>query len=144
MPTGPTISSRTPEGDPNQCPFCGHHVRIEPSLGTWDAPCPSCGHLLWFVERSPYVRDNPDVRISVKVIKEVLDRAQAVERRLREMFVQFVSERLGPPSDPAKAAIDQMPTSKFARIEWDLALRARNWEEVVGLAGNAPTDHSGG
>jgi hypothetical protein len=42
------ISSRTPEGDPNHCPFCGHDLRLEPSQPLGDAPCPSCGSLLWF------------------------------------------------------------------------------------------------
>jgi hypothetical protein len=42
------ISSRTPEGDPNKCPVCGNEVCVEPSLWFGDAPCPSCGHLLWF------------------------------------------------------------------------------------------------
>ena len=44
-----TVSSRTPEGQPNQCPLCGKSVRIEPSHPTNDAPCPHCGHLLFFV-----------------------------------------------------------------------------------------------
>ena len=42
------ISSRTPEGNPNRCPFCGADVRIESSPPTNDAPCPHCGTLLWF------------------------------------------------------------------------------------------------
>jgi hypothetical protein len=41
-------ASRTPEGEPNQCPICGHEVRLEPSRPPGDAPCPYCGHLLWF------------------------------------------------------------------------------------------------
>jgi acyl carrier protein len=41
------ISSRTPEGSPNSCPVCGNTVRIEPSI-FGEAPCPCCGHLLWF------------------------------------------------------------------------------------------------
>jgi hypothetical protein len=40
--------TRTPEGWPNRCPVCGHNVRIDPSWPTLDAPCPRCGHLLWF------------------------------------------------------------------------------------------------
>ncbi len=44
-----TISSRTPEGSPNRCPVCGADVVIEPSQPFGDAPCPACGHLLWFV-----------------------------------------------------------------------------------------------
>ena len=41
-------SSRTPEGEPNRCPVCGHIVRIEPSRPPGDATCPYCGCLLWF------------------------------------------------------------------------------------------------
>ena len=41
-------SSRTPEGQPNRCPVCGKEIRIEPSHPAGDAPCPCCGHLLWF------------------------------------------------------------------------------------------------
>jgi len=43
-------ASRTPEGDPNRCPICGSAIRIDPSRPTDDAPCPNCGHLLWFVD----------------------------------------------------------------------------------------------
>jgi anti-anti-sigma regulatory factor len=43
------ISSRTPEGRPNHCPVCGFDLQIEPSDPAGDAPCPQCGHLLWFV-----------------------------------------------------------------------------------------------
>lgn len=41
---------RTPEGEPNRCPICGHRVRIEPSRPPGDATCPYCGHLLWFAD----------------------------------------------------------------------------------------------
>ncbi len=44
------ISSRTPEGRPNRCPFCDARVKLEPSTPTGDAPCPCCGSLLWFVK----------------------------------------------------------------------------------------------
>jgi len=46
------ISSRTPEGEPAVCPVCGEFVRAEPSEPYYDAPCPSCGSLLWFVRIS--------------------------------------------------------------------------------------------
>lgn len=46
-----TISSRTPAGEPNHCPICGSRVIIEPSLDTRDAPCPRCGHLLWWFKQ---------------------------------------------------------------------------------------------
>src|SRR3954452_22282213 len=47
------ISSRTPEGRPNLCPVCGSAVKIEPSDPAGDAPCPHCGHLLWFTWKDP-------------------------------------------------------------------------------------------
>ncbi len=46
-------ATRTPEGDLNHCPICGHTIRIEASRPPGDAPCPHCGTLLWFVDRVP-------------------------------------------------------------------------------------------
>ena len=51
-----TPASRTPEGESNQCPVCGNEVRLEPSRPPGDAPCPCCGHLLWFASPSPSVK----------------------------------------------------------------------------------------
>jgi acyl carrier protein len=45
-----TISLRMPDGFPATCPVCGATVMMEPSQPSGDAPCPSCGRLLWFVE----------------------------------------------------------------------------------------------
>ena len=42
-----TVSSRTPEGLPSDCPLCGAKTNIEFSHPAGDAPCPNCGHLLW-------------------------------------------------------------------------------------------------
>jgi nitrogen PTS system EIIA component len=41
-------STRTPEGEPNQCPLCGKTMVLEPSVPPGDAPCPHCGSLVWF------------------------------------------------------------------------------------------------
>jgi predicted RNA-binding Zn-ribbon protein involved in translation (DUF1610 family) len=41
------ISSRTPEGTPGRCRFCGRSVQVEPSYPIADATCPHCGSLLW-------------------------------------------------------------------------------------------------
>lgn len=46
-----TISSRTPEGMPSECPLCGARTNIEYSEPAGDAPCPNCGHLLWAAAR---------------------------------------------------------------------------------------------
>ena len=42
-----TVSSRTPEGLPSKCTLCGAHANVDFSEPASDAPCPSCGHLLW-------------------------------------------------------------------------------------------------
>jgi acyl carrier protein len=44
-----TLSSRIPEGVPGPCPACDALICLEPSVAAGDAPCPYCGHLLWFV-----------------------------------------------------------------------------------------------
>ncbi len=49
------ISSRTPEGQPNNCPVCGKELQLEPSPQTHDAPCPHCGQLLWFASTGDVV-----------------------------------------------------------------------------------------
>jgi len=51
-------STRTPEGEPNRCPVCGKRLQIEPSRPPGDAPCPHCGHLLWF---DPSVWEDDDL-----------------------------------------------------------------------------------
>ena len=48
-----TISSRTPEGQPNCCPVCGRRLRLSPTWPSADAPCPHCGSLLWFPTANP-------------------------------------------------------------------------------------------
>jgi hypothetical protein len=53
------ISSRTPEGDPNCCPICGHNCRLKPSEPSRDGSCPHCGHLLWFGQGSGEVPVDP-------------------------------------------------------------------------------------
>lgn len=56
------ISSRTPEGDKNCCSLCGKEVVLEPStFPTQDAPCPHCGHLLWFDDAHSQRLDPPPV-----------------------------------------------------------------------------------
>lgn len=40
------ISSRTPEGDPYECPICGAAAPLATS-DAGDSLCPQCGQLLW-------------------------------------------------------------------------------------------------
>ncbi len=60
-------ASRTPEGQPNRCPMCGRAVRLEPSSPPGDAPCPSCGHLLWFPRGGVVNRRRP-LAVGVAII----------------------------------------------------------------------------
>ena len=120
MPTGPTISSRTPEGDPNQCPICGHHVRIEPSIDTRDAPCPRCGHLLWFA-------DSPSGR--------GIDRAEGRSVRVRVDMKQYVvdcaTKGFGPPPEEVRAECDRLEASKFEKADLEAVLRVKGWYELM-------------
>jgi TatA/E family protein of Tat protein translocase len=50
------VSSRTPEGTPNQCGVCGKEVRIEHSMPFGDATCPTCGSLMRRQVRFAYER----------------------------------------------------------------------------------------
>ena len=43
-----TISSRTPEGEPQRCPICDELANVDPSYPGGDACCPRCGSLLWW------------------------------------------------------------------------------------------------
>lgn len=44
-----TISSRTPEGEPQRCSICGKLSTVDPSFPCGDSCCPNCGNLLWWV-----------------------------------------------------------------------------------------------
>ncbi len=76
-------SSRTPEGERNCCPLCGQDVCVEVSFPAGDAPCPHCGHLLWFEEHAE----------SNVVLRKVVNRASnRVDKRDAPALValQFV------------------------------------------------------
>jgi hypothetical protein len=73
------ISSRTPEGLPADCPICGSHVVIEPSIFFGDATCPHCGTLLWLL-RVPGEQIVFDHRSS---------------RTVRDRLISLLAEQLG-------------------------------------------------
>lgn len=85
-----TISSRTPEGVPGQCPICEKLICVDPSLPTGDVPCPRCGTLLWFVVAEGAYRFYPqgDISPRKKQLLELL--ANAPTDSLE--FVEFVME----------------------------------------------------
>ena len=75
-------SSRTPEGEPNRCPVCGHRVIIEPSEGTFDATCPYCGCLLWFDRDGGFT---PDMSLADK------SRFGNTRRQIRSLVLQIAN-----------------------------------------------------
>lgn len=80
------ISSRTPEGEPGECPTCGKIAFVEPSLFYADAPCPSCGALLWFVrlgEQNLLVRPNEAAR-RIGLVRILSDATGITEAQLRD------------------------------------------------------------
>jgi hypothetical protein len=109
------ISSRTPEGEPNRCPVCQHEIRLEPSWGTRDAPCPYCNHLLWFSsvgaassERHPLEFDPLE-----------LDR-----------LIRLAVARLGPPDRGTAVVLASIHERKWVwALEQHLA-EARTWEDL--------------
>ena len=101
-----TSSSRTPEGDPNRCPVCGKSLHLEPSVPPGDAPCPHCGSLLWFAQRtlgdeaSAIVQDAilTDLKTSTKpdAIREIvgaLVQVGALESAHKHEIIDAILER---------------------------------------------------
>jgi uncharacterized Zn finger protein (UPF0148 family) len=88
-------SSRTPEGKPNLCPVCGKKLRISPSRPPGDAPCPHCGHLLWF---GPTVQAKEDevsgeqengTRELVELAKQKFDKEELTKQEARRRQIEF-------------------------------------------------------
>jgi acyl carrier protein len=108
------ISSRTPEGRPIRCPFCGRQVVIEPSALFGDATCPHCGHLLWFVRLADEVR--------------VYEHEKANE--LRERLKRLIAEQLG--VDEAKITGDVSFINDLGADSLDVAELVMELEEEFG------------
>src|SRR5262245_13785120 len=86
-----TISSRTPEGEPNACPLCGHDLRLEPSIYTRDGPCPSCGHLLWFSENDDGQSHAPRLTYESFIIRTGKKRLGEFPVELQVQLIQVIA-----------------------------------------------------
>jgi hypothetical protein len=111
-----TISSRTPEGDSNRCPICRHSVRLEPSIDTRDAPCPSCGHLLWFHDN--VLAPEPGI---------------ADKWSAKEAVLTLGVRLFGPAPHSIRAALDRLAPSKFEKVELTTLARAENWPQLLAI-----------
>lgn len=81
MPETPS-SGLLPDGFSGRCPICQAIVSAEPSEPAGDAPCPKCGHLIWWFKNklSPLAGRNvssnlqkPDERYLRDLAAESLD-----------------------------------------------------------------------
>jgi mannitol/fructose-specific phosphotransferase system IIA component (Ntr-type) len=98
-------SSRTPEGEPNCCPVCGAAIVIEPSRPPGDAPCPSCGTLVWFPAKAegshllalPHFKATGEtIRTKRDALAAVLDHlatAKMIERTDRDALLAALLKR---------------------------------------------------
>jgi acyl carrier protein len=120
-----TISSRTPEGDPSRCPICGHRVRLEPSIDTRDAPCPSCGHLLWFAEPP----SGPGI--------ERAERHSVRQLNLMQRVLSVAIKRFGPAPDAVQEKLVRLGPSKFDKLDWESLFRAKSWNDIESLVNAA-------
>ena len=87
-------ASRTPEGQPNECPICHSQQRIAASeFPTRDATCPNCGRLLWFDESTSNVNEHPTSNCKAGTV--VLSRRKnetVVLNRVRTLRIIDVNE----------------------------------------------------
>src|SRR5262245_35661497 len=95
------ISSRTPEGEPTRCPVCGSKAAIVPSsFPTTDAPCPSCGFLLW-ISGPPF-----KTVMTQRERAELYDRVIAEWGRRREALEAELSQKRAAESTAALCVIE--------------------------------------
>ena len=112
-----TISSRTPEGQPNHCPVCEADVCIDPSPLFGDATCPKCGILLWFLNIQRY--------------SHVFERSRS--RSIRDRVIAIVAEQLG--VDPSKIVENTSFINDFGADSLDMVELVMELEEELDLQG---------
>lgn len=99
------ISSRTPEGRSARCPLCGASVCIEPSYPAADAPCPSCGHLLFFVSDRPARRRKRTNALPSRLGRLVRDVAGRVVRTVRGVLPRRAAAQSPAPANSQASGV---------------------------------------
>jgi hypothetical protein len=130
-----TISSRTPEGDPNTCPVCGHDLRIEPSLTTRDGTCPYCGTLLWFSVEPNHpgkhdsfcAEDLANMFVDLGVNQPVNDNL----KDLANLVLNLGTEKFGPPTPAVKTRIAEVSDRNLLCFILLRLAEAASWKELV-------------
>jgi uncharacterized Zn finger protein (UPF0148 family) len=108
------VASRTPEGDPNVCPVCGNRLVLEPSRPSGDAPCPSCGCLVWFGpseeerQRTTWLevtdRTKTELARQVERFKELLRRLPKEHRANYDALLDELRKMAGEENTPDEPA----------------------------------------
>ncbi len=130
-----TTASRTPEGEPNRCPVCRADVYLDPSRPPGDAPCPQCGHLLWFSDQvQPSVSGSPadEFRRLLEAVApnpELADRVRENIRHLIRSNGDAVRAMFGGElSDPEILVLERLVEGKSAA---DIAAETGLYERAV-------------
>lgn len=82
-------------GLPNRCSICGGDFDLEPSLPTGDAPCPQCGHLLWWFQQKYEglgFRIGTDTELIEQLKADSLDIVELAMELQDEFDVEFADE----------------------------------------------------
>ena len=131
------ISSRTPEGEPNRCPICRHKCRVEPSCLTPDAPCPSCGHLLWFpLEKTARSKRQRESSLQAERPKRPQGRPAAREpevqaARLIDRLIRRGEKRLGPICPEFSAPLTTLKEPRPVERLLSLLHSANSWADLL-------------
>jgi len=96
---------------------------MEPSVGARDAPCPSCGHLLWFTEVVPGATN----------LQKLKDELNSSLKLRKETVMKLATKRFGLPTDKMKASLNAVHSGKFEKIEWKRLLEAQCTSDRWGL-----------
>src|SRR5487761_1832142 len=123
-----TISSRTPEGEPNVCPVCDGVISIDPSSSTGDAPCPRCGTLLWFIGTRAAFRFYE--LESVERLKERLYKALSANWGIPIERVDDLMQLV----DESRDSLDFVELIMALEGEFDIAISDEDAEEIRTVA----------
>ena len=128
-----SVSSRTPEGDSNRCVVCGHRCKIEPSILSPDAPCPSCGHLLWFPTQGHKSKREVayDARVKRAQNPPTFREPRIQAGRLIARLIRRAVGRLGAPDRMTAMVLAEVRVPRHAERLLSLLHAARSWGELT-------------
>lgn len=137
------ISSRTPNGKSNWCAVCKQFCRIEPSCFSVDAPCPTCGQLLWFFEEdveclSTQQPDRPKRIQQPRTRREPRDQA----KRLIARLIKRAEVRFGFPGKSIIQMLSEIVDPIVAERLLSLLYLAKDWKHLLQLWSAENVDRS--